>query len=133
MCRQGRGEANKGGRGKERERGGETGGSVSVNQIEGEEGLYSESNSGVREEKVLNFLRGGHGWQYGMVKSVASEQHCCLSVERPWDSSLYFAPSLSHYSKQGSPEGTWVPQRTFFEHLDPLFIPKEIENWELQR
>ena len=39
-------------------------------------------------ELLLNFLRGGHGWQYGMVKSVASEQHCCLSVERPWDSSL---------------------------------------------
>ena len=68
-----------------------------------------------------------------MVKSVASEQHCCLSVERPWDSNLYFAITLSHYSKQGFPEGTWVPQRTFFEHLDPLFIPKEIENWELQR
>ena len=68
-----------------------------------------------------------------MVKSVASEQHSCLSVERPWDSNLYFAITLSHYSKQGFPDGTWVPQRTFFEHLDPLFIPKEIENWELQR
>ena len=64
VCRQGRGEANKGGRGEEREKQGEgearerrgggwgresedeAGGSVSVNQIEGEEGLYSESNRG---------------------------------------------------------------------------------------
>ena len=61
VCRQGRGEANKGGRGEEREKQGEgegrrdrrgrteegdEGGKVRVNQIEGEEGLYSESNRG---------------------------------------------------------------------------------------
>ena len=97
MCRQGRGEANKGGRGEEREKQGEGEGrrdrrgrkeegdaggkvrvrqeeSVSVNQIEGEEGLYSESNSG---------RSAGEGGK---------------------------------------------SERTFFEHLDPLFIPKEIEN-----
>ena len=62
-----------------------------MNQIEGEEGLYSESNSGRSGgeggKSVELFAR--RPWlANGMVKSVASEQHCCLSVERPWDSSL---------------------------------------------
>ena len=98
MCRQGRGEANKGGRGEEREKQGEgegrrdrrgrkeegdEGGKVRVNQIEGEEGLYSESNSG-RSGGEGGKSEGEVGEERGsMVKSVASEQHCCLSVERP--------------------------------------------------
>ena len=54
-----------------------------MNQIEGEEGLYSESNrgrgggEGGKSEVEVGEERGS------MVKSVASEQHCCLSVERP--------------------------------------------------
>ena len=87
--RRGEGEARRG-RGEEREererRGGDEGGKVrvrqeelvSVNQIEGEEGLYSESNSG------RSVGEGGK-----------------------------FAATPSHYSKQGSPEGTflsiWIP------------------------
>ena len=89
-ARRGRGEERqareKRGGGCWRESEGEAGGSVSVNQIEGEEGLYSESNSG------RSVGEGGK-----------------------------FATTPSHYSKQGSPEGTWVPQRTFLSIWIPFY------------
>ena len=62
-----------------------------------------------------------------MVKSVASEQHCCLSVERPWDSSLYFATTLSHYSKQGSQRGPGSPREPFLSIWIPFLYPRKLK------